>query len=277
MRLDGKIAIVTGAAQGLGEATARMFAKEGAKVAILELPTEEELAQKVVADIKKGGGEACFIPVDVTNPDMVEKAFKATVDTYGKLDILVNNAGIVLFASVTNCPIDGWRKLIDVDLNGVFICSRYGIETMKKTGGGAIVNVGSCVAILPMNNNAPYCVAKAGVVHLTKQMALEYGPANIRVNCICPGFHVTRMLLEFEKPDPEGMRKFHENMHPLRKIGWPEDIAYGMVYLASDEAKYVTGQILTIDGGLTLVGPWTSTETSDFDDEWYTKSESSTQ
>jgi len=250
MRLSGKVAMITGGASGIGKSTAFLFAREGAKVVIADVNTA--MAEATVSQIKKAGGESCFVPTDVSNANQVKKAVKTAVDKYGKLDILFNNAAINPTGSVTEMAEEIWDKEIAVNLKGVFLCAKYAIPEMKRIGGGAIINTASIAGILANATNCAYCTSKAGVIMLTKQIAIDYASFNIRVNCICPGFVQTPMLETFfnAQPDPEASRKAVANIHPIGRIGKPEDIAYGALYLASDEASWVTGAALVIDGGL---------------------------
>lgn len=249
MRLKGKVAIVTGGAQGLGRAIATLFAKEGAKVVVVDLDPSK--ATETVNAIKKEGGEAFFAIADVSNSVQVKKAVEATIDKYKKLDILVNNAGIFEVGTVEDMSEEDWDHEIAVDLKSVFLCSKYAIPEMRKNGGGNIINFSSCVGILPNPNNAAYVAAKGALIPLTKQMAIDFGPANIRVNCIAPGLHETRLLEKFFEPDPEKIRQACIDLHPLRRLGTAQDIAYACLYLGSDEASYVTGVTLSVDGGVT--------------------------
>ncbi len=250
MRLTGKVAMITGGASGIGRSTALVFAREGANIVIADVNTA--MAEETVGQIKKAGGEASFVPLDISQADQVQKAVKATVDKYEKLDILFNNAAINPTGSVTDMSEEVWDREMAVNLKGVFLCSKYAIPEMKKIGSGAIINTASTVGILASTNNSAYCTSKAGVIMLTKQMALDYAPFNIRVNCICPGFTQTPLLEKFfnAQPDPEASRQAVDAMHPMGRLGKPEDIAYGALYLASDEASWVTGIALVIDGGL---------------------------
>ncbi|MBI2314427.1 MAG: glucose 1-dehydrogenase [Betaproteobacteria bacterium] len=249
MRLKGKVAIVTGGAQGLGRAIATLFAKEGAKVVIVDLDSSK--AAEAISGISKEGGEGFFVIADVSNSAQVKKAVEATIDKYKKLDILVNNAGVFEVGTVEDMPEEDWDREIAIDLKSVFLCSKYAIPEMRKNGGGAIINFSSCVGILPNPNNAAYVAAKGALIPLTKQMAIDFGPANIRVNCIAPGLHETRLLEKFFEPDPETIRQACIDLHPIRRLGTAEDIAYACLYLASDEASYVTGAVFSIDGGIT--------------------------
>jgi len=249
MRLKGKVAVVTGGAQGLGLAISSMFAKNGAKVAIVDL--DESKAAAAVDGIRKAGGDAMFVKADVSKSAQVKQAIDATVAKYGKLDTLVNNAGVFEVGTVEDMSEEHWDREIAIDLKSVFLCSKYAIPHMRKNGGGSIINFSSCVGILPNPNNAAYVAAKGALIPLTKEMAIDFGPANIRVNCIAPGLHETRLLSKFMEPNPAAIRQACIDLHPIRRLGTADDIAYACLYLASDEASYVTGALFSIDGGVT--------------------------
>lgn len=249
MRLKGKVAIVTGGAQGLGGAISTMFAKQGAKVVIVDMDPVK--AAETVSAIQKEGGEAFVVVADVSKSAQVKNAVAATIEKYQKLDILVNNAGVFEVGTVEDMPEEDWDHEIAVDLKSVFLCSKYAIPEMRKNGGGSIINFTSCVAILPNPNNAAYVAAKGALIPLTKEMAIDFGPANIRVNCIAPGLHMTRLLEKFMEPDPVAIRQACVDLVPLRRLGTAEDIAYACLYLASDESSYVSGATFSIDGGIT--------------------------
>jgi len=249
MRLKGKVAMITGAAMGLGKGTAILFAKEGAKVVIVDI--EEEAGKEVVETIEKANGEAMFVKADLIHADQVQNAVKAAVDKYGKLDVLINNASIYGPGSVTDVSEEDWDKEIAVDLKSVFLCCKYAIPEMKKAGGGSIINISSCAATLPVQNNAAYTAAKSALHGLTKEMCLDYGPDNIRVNGIAPGIMYTRMTRHFFSPAPELIRQTMIDLTPIGRLGEPEDIGWAAVFLASDESTFVTGHIMAVDGGIT--------------------------
>jgi len=251
MRLAGKVAVITGAGAGIGRATALLFAREGAKVVVAD--RDSERGAKTVSIIGEDGGEATFIQVDVAEAADTERMARTTVATYGKLDILVNNAGIYMQGSVVEMMGGDWDRILDVNLKGVFLCSKYCIPEMVKGGGGSIVNVGSEAGIVGIKNQVAYNVSKSGVIALTKSMALDFAPHNVRVNCLCPGRTLTPLVEKViaEAPDPESTRRALEEDRPLNRMGRPEEIAAGILYLASDESPYATGSILSIDGGYT--------------------------
>lgn len=254
MRLKDKVAIVTGGASGIGKASARLFAKEGAQVSIADV--SENKGQSIAEDINKGGGKAVFISCDVSDADQVKNLIERTVREFGKLDIVFNNAGIEGplpapdTAQVNNTDLD---KILDVNLKGVFYGCKYAIGHLMPGGGGSIINTSSVAALVGFPPLSPYTASKGGIVALTKELAVELAPLNIRVNAIAPGFIETPMAGRFVKvaEDPEAFRKAMEAMHPLGRAGKPEEVAYAALYLASDESSFVTGHILIVDGGFT--------------------------
>jgi NAD(P)-dependent dehydrogenase (short-subunit alcohol dehydrogenase family) len=251
MRLAGKVAIITGAGAGIGRATALLFAKEGAKVVVAD--RDSERGAETISIIREDGGEATFIQADVSQAADAERMARATVETYGKLDILVNNAGIYTQGSVVEMMEEDWDRILDVNLKGVFLCSKYCIPEMIKGGGGSIVNIGSEAGIVGIKNQVAYNVSKSGVIALTKSMALDFALHNVRVNCLCPGRTLTPLVEKVitESQDPESTRRALEEDRPMERMGRPEEIAAGILYLASDESPYATGAILSIDGGYT--------------------------
>jgi len=255
MRLKGKVAIVTGAGSGLGRAAALLFAGEGAKVVVAAHRDKD--GEQTVKSIKEAGGDAIFAQVDVTKAADLEHAIKAAMDKYGKLNIMLNNAGTPgpgkLIADLTE---EEWNRVISVNLTGVFLGTKYAIPEMLKGGGGVIINVSSVAAVSPRRYAGAYAAAKAAVIQLTKVTALEYARNNIRVNCILPGPIDTPFFTKVAGGDPEKIAIFKEivrNEVPLRRFAQPEEIARVALFLASDEASYITGAAFAADGGQLLV------------------------
>jgi len=244
--LQDKVAIVTGGASGFGEAIARTFAEEGAKVVIVDIDLIK--GEQVVKDLEKMGWQAIFIKADVSNSGDVQNMVKTTIEKYGRIDILVNNAGVYTRALVVDLTEDLWEKIINVNLKGVFLCSKYVLPYMMKRCEGAIINISSAGGLFPSVGEAAYGASKAGVIALTKTLALEGAPYGIRVNCVCPGPGKTPMLL---KSREEVIHKIIE-MIPLKKLAEPEEIANAVLFLASDLASHITGTCLVVDGGLTI-------------------------
>ena len=247
VRLKDKVAIITGAASGIGKATAKLFAEHGAKVVVADI--DKDGGSQIVTQIQNGGNEAIFVETDVTLKVNTEKMVAQTVETYGKLDILFNNAGIAMRLPVAELPEEDWHRCLDVNLTGVFLCAKAAIPAMLKNGCGSIINMSSIYGVVGADVRAAYVASKGGVTNLTRGMALDYAENNIRVNCICPGFVETPLVAGVIKT-PEEYQTL-ANKHPMCRLGQPEEIAYGALYLASDESAFVTGIALPIDGGYT--------------------------
>jgi len=248
MKLDGKVAFVTGFGSGLGQAIAVLFAKEGAAVA--GTSTTEAKGRDTVAMIEQTGKKALFRPGDVSNPAQMKALVDETVKQFGGLDIVVNSAGVRTNGSITEITEEQWVRTIDVNLKGVFVISRLAIPEMIKRGGGVILNIGARSGMAGQAGRAAYCASKGGMVTLTEAMAMDYAHERIRVNCICPGPTRTPMV---DTSTPEKLARYKTRV-PIGRIREPEDIAYAALYLASDEASMVTAAILPVDGGMRLTG-----------------------
>jgi len=250
-RVEGKVAMVTGASLGLGRATAMLLAREGARIVATDVKQAE--GRSLVDEIVDAGGEAVFVRHDVASEADWENAIETALGRFGRLDILVNNAGVLGAGDVEGATLEQWRALMAVNLDGVFLGVKHAIAAMRKGGGGSIVNLSSIAGIIGYPTLAAYCASKGGVRLFTKSAALHCAQAgyNIRVNSIHPGAIMTPMLQELfdAAPDPKAARAQMEAAHPIGRIGEPDDIAYGVLYLASDESKFVTGAELAIDGG----------------------------
>jgi NAD(P)-dependent dehydrogenase (short-subunit alcohol dehydrogenase family) len=252
MRLKDKVAIITGSGSGQGKASARVFAKEGAVVIIAEW--NEENGKRVEEEINASGHEALFIQTDVSNEESIISLVEEVMSRYGRIDVVFNNAGVGFSSSskykmdrLTETPIDDWNQILAINLNGVYLLSKYVIPIMKKQNAGSIIHNASLNGIIGVPGADAYTAAKGGVVALTRVMAVDYGKFNIRVNCICPGAIDTPMIADVLKNEAFAAA-FTSN--PLRRVGTPEEIANAALFLASDESSYVTGLIMPVDGGV---------------------------
>jgi NAD(P)-dependent dehydrogenase (short-subunit alcohol dehydrogenase family) len=248
MRLQGKVALISGGARGMGAVEARLFAKEGAKVTIGDVLEDE--GRKLEAEINATGGEALFVRLDVTREADWQQAVAATVGRFGKLDVLVNNAGISGRGRVEDTPLEEWSRVMEVNATGVFLGSKLAIPAMRQSGGGSIINISSQLGLVGTDHSSPQYQASKGAVRLlTKATAVQYAGEGIRANSVHPGPIVTPMT-EAARADPERYKLMLSRI-PLGCYGQPEDVAYGVLYLASDESRWVTGSELVIDGGWT--------------------------
>jgi len=248
-KLSGKRALITGAASGIGRATALLFAREGAAVAVLDV--DEDGGQAVVQTILDEGGQAIFVRGDVTWAADCQRAVQETVDRLGGLDILFNNAGIIRRATVIDTSEEEWERVMAVNVKSIFLLGKYAVPAMAQSGGGAIVNTASGWGLVGGRNAVSYCASKGAVVNMTRAMALDHGAQNIRVNCVCPGDTDTPMLRSEAQQLGESEDAFLAEAadRPLQRIGRPEDIARAVLYLASDDSAFVTGTALVVDGG----------------------------
>jgi NAD(P)-dependent dehydrogenase (short-subunit alcohol dehydrogenase family) len=244
MRLQGKIAVVTGGASGIGAATSTRFAREGAKIAVLDLQLEK--AREVAAEC---GADTLALEADVCDEAAVMSAIKQVADRFGRIDVLINNAGIPGRQPIDQLDEPTWTRVLDVSLKGAFLCSKAALPFMEA---GSIVHLSSVAGIVGMRNRPAYSAAKAGLVALAKNMALDYASRGIRVNCVCPGFTQTPLVAAIAK-DPERWKRM-ESLHPLGRLGTTDDIANALLFLASDEASWITGTCLVVDGGFSA-GP----------------------
>ena len=247
MRISDKVAIITGAASGIGRTTAILFAKEGGKVVVAD--KNEVGGNETVDLIRSDGGQAIFDYVNVTSATDIQGMVKTTINTYGKLNILVNNAGIAIRLPVVDLSEEDWDRNIDVNLKSIYLSSKYAIPRMIENSGGSIVNIASIYGIVGGRIRAAYAASKGGVVNLTRSMALDYALHKIRVNCVCPGFVNTPLLKNILKNKEEYQAL--ADLHPMGRLGDMLEIALGVLYLASDESSFVTGIALPIDGGYT--------------------------
>lgn len=243
--LSGKVALVTGAGSGIGRAVAVTYSREGAKVIVSDI--DETGGNETVALITTNGGIAKFIKADVSQAEDNRILVEESVSAYGTLDIACNNAGIAgPIAPTGEYPIEGWNKVININLSGVFYGMHYQIQAMLKKGGGAIVNMASILGAVGAANSPAYVAAKHGVVGLTKTTAIEYAQQNIRVNSVGPGYIMTPMLTNNLSED---MLKYAESLHPVKRLGKPEEVAELVLFLSSDQSSFVTGAYYPVDGG----------------------------
>ena len=253
MRLQGKIAAITGAGRGIGRAAAELFANEGAIVALLEI--DEESGKDAENTIRDAGGEAAFIKPDVADAENVRNAFAAIEEKLGSLHILYNNAAIFLGkydAPVTDLSLPTWERILSVNLSGLFYACKYGIPLIIRSGGGAVVNTSSSAGVIGVPNCDAYTASKGATLSLTRSMAVEYGPQNVRVNCIAPAAIYTDMVRESNLDDSDFDEELFLRTTPLRRWGTPDEIARVALFLASDESSYLNGAIIVADGGITI-------------------------
>jgi meso-butanediol dehydrogenase / (S,S)-butanediol dehydrogenase / diacetyl reductase len=248
-KLDSRVAIITAGGAGIGAATARRFAREGASVVIADLSGTR--AEQVTAAIKGSGGNAVCIKMDASDPDGVQATIKLALDTYGRLDVMFNNAGLAEVASLDDTSLESWNRVLAVTLTGTFLGMKYCLPIMREQGKGAIVNTASISGIRGDYGLSSYNAAKAGVINLTRSAALENARFNIRVNCVCPGAINTRAAQILGKDRADEFRRIQGEIHPIGRMGEPEEIANTVLFLASDEATFITGEALVVDGGLT--------------------------
>lgn len=252
MEFENRVAVVTGAGMGMGEATAIAFAQEGAAIAVVDI--NPEAGKATVDEIQSEGGQATFIEADVAIAADTQRIATETVDAFGGIDILVNNAGIQHYGSVIETTEEEWDRVLGVNLKSIFLCSKYCIPELQKRGGGAVVNVASVQGLASQDRVAPYSATKGGAISLTRNMAIDFASDNIRVNCVCPGAIDTPLLRDAVAlaPDPEQMVQQWADSHLFKRLGRPEEIAQVILFLASERASLVTGAAYVVDGGLTV-------------------------
>ena len=251
MKLAGKVALITGAGSGIGQAIALLFSAEGASVAVADY--SEGGGRATVERIRQAGGDAQFFQLDVSKSAEVKQTVDAVLQRWRRLDVLCNNAGIGVAATVVETTEEDWDRTLAVDLKGVFLGCKYAIPAMIERGGGVIVNTASVAGQVGVLNRAAYCAAKAGVVGLTKSVAVDYVGQNIRANAVCPGTVDSPWIQKIlgAQADPAGERQRMVERQPMGRMGEPAEIARAALYLACDDSAFVTGTALVIDGGLT--------------------------
>lgn len=251
MLVKDKVVIITGAGSGIGEATAKLFAQNEAKVVVSDINLAN--AERVVSEITKSGGTATAVQTDVTQFEQVESLIQQAVETYGRLDVMVNNAGIGGKAQnkTAEHTLDDWHNVIAVNQTGVFYGMKLALQQMTKQGFGNIVNIASLAGLKASGNNLSYSASKFAVVGMTKSAALEYASKRIRVNAVCPGYTESALLNQLKGARPD-MEQILMKMIPMRRFGEASEIAEVVVWLASDSTQFITGQTITIDGGISL-------------------------
>lgn len=249
-----KVAVITGGGSGIGAATARAFGLEGAKVVVGDL--DEKSGQETVNQIIAEGGEAIFVKTDVSNEEDINRLFQKVEKEYGHVDILFANAGIGQVKAVGEISLAEWNQVIGINLTGVMLSGKYAVQSMLKNGGGVIINTASVLGLVGGQGTAAYNAAKGGVVLLTRNMALDYAKKGIRVNAVCPGYVDTPLIHKHvaSLPEKEGKAMYDGlvSMHPLGRLATAEEVAKAVLFLASDDASFITGHALTVDGGYSV-------------------------
>lgn len=247
MRLEGKVAIITGAANGMGAAEAKIFAKEGAKVVATDI--NEGKLNELAEEVRAAGGDILVMKHNVASEEEWKAVVAKAIETYGKVDVLVNNAGVAINKNFATMEMEEWNWVMDINLNGCVLGMKYAIPEMQKAGAGSVINISSIGGIVGMAGSSPYTAAKGALRALSKSAAVEYGKDKIRVNSVHPGIVVTPMTAH----TMEAGMPFYKTHTQLPYMGEPEDVAYGVLFLASDESRFMTGAELVIDGGWTAL------------------------
>jgi len=251
-RLSGKVAVITGAASGMGRATALLFAKEGAKVVAVDIAE----AEKTSEDIRSGGGESFSVKVDVTKAPQIKDMMESAVQRYGGIDVLFCCAGRVSFGNVVSLTEEEWDSVLDTNIKSMFLCAKYAIPRMIERGGGSVINMSSVSGLVGGVDEAAYDASKAGIILLTKATALDFGPKGVRVNCICPSSTDTPFLRNYAELTPDPAKFLEETAKQnaaLKRLIKPEEVAQLVLFLASDESSAVTGTAMVIDAGYTAL------------------------
>ena len=253
MRLKNKVTIITGAGSGIGRESAILFAKEGAKVVVTDVDDDagKETVNMIIKALKEDPdctGDAFFAKLDISKREQTRQVVQNVLDIYGEIDVLINNAGIIQDDLITKMTEEEWDRVIDIDLKGPFNCTQAVAEDMIKHGNGEIINVSSIVGIYGNVGQVNYAAAKAGLIGMTKTLAKELGKKGIRVNAVAPGFINTPMTAKV----PEKILEMMKDKTPLKRLGKPKDVAYALLFLASDEANFINGSVIPVDGGLLI-------------------------
>lgn len=251
MKLKNKVAIITGSAKGIGKGCALVFAKEGAKVVIVDL--DEKSGEQTVKEISERNGTSIFVKTDLTKVADVQSMISTVINTYGQIDIMFNNAGYHISKNVEVTSEDEWDFILNTNLKSVFLCSKYSIPHLRKTK-GCIINMSSMVGLIGQSNAGAYSASKGGIVALTKGMSLDFAKDGIRVNCICPGWVNTPLVEDWfgQQKDPQKAKEYIYSVHPLNRIASSEEIGNAAAFLASFEASFITGVALPVDGAVSL-------------------------
>jgi NAD(P)-dependent dehydrogenase (short-subunit alcohol dehydrogenase family) len=251
LRLSGKVALITGGGTGIGRACALAFAREGAQVAVAG--RRKQPLEAVAGEIEAAGGKALALTCDVTQTASVAAAVSQSEQHFGRLDTIINNAGAVVVATAEHTSDEDWQTVITANLTGTFLVSRAALPMLRRVGGGSIINIGSVLGLVARKERAAYCAAKAGVSGLTRAMAIDHAKDKIRVNCICPTIVGTELGMQSIRQAPNAEAEIQRRIAeiPIGRMGTPEDVALMAVYLASDEASWVTGASFPLDGGVT--------------------------
>jgi len=252
-RLENKVALITGAGRGIGRAIAQKMAHEGAKVVLAEIDLES--AQRTAEELQKDGCQALAMQTDITHEMEVEAAVRRAIEHFGRVDILVNNAGKNFYFDATTMSEADWDNAMNVDVKGAWLCCKHVLPFMKAANAGSIINIASVHARITAPGHFPYAAAKSALVGLTRNLALDYAPYNIRVNAICPGWVRTDLVQGWfdQQPDPKATEDRVLSFQPLQRIGTPQEIANFVAFVASDEASFITGAELVIDGGMSIM------------------------
>jgi NAD(P)-dependent dehydrogenase (short-subunit alcohol dehydrogenase family) len=248
MRLESKVAIITGAASGIGRATAELFAEEGAKVVVADIDSAG--GEQTVSNIRSKGGGARFVHADISKEEDAKRISEETVKAFGRIDILVNNAAAFVFKGLEEATVEDWQRALSVNVIGTALCTKYATEHMKKVGGGAVVNVGSVHGFVGQPGYLPYAATKAALVQMSRNMAVELGSFNIRVNCVCPGAVLTEHTLHRLKELGSTVEEMGAQ-HMLKRGSQPRESAAAILFMASEDSSFVTGAFLMVDGGYT--------------------------